>query len=70
MFHFKTFQIKDDTTVGNIIDDTRTLSSGPFKLLIGREFKLKLWEKVIRMMKVGEVCKFTCPYEVQLLSVL
>lgn len=48
----------------HVIDDTRSLGSGPFELLIGREFKLDIWEKLIKDMLIGEVSRFTCPYKV------
>lgn len=50
---------------GHVIDDTRDLGSGPFELLIGREFKLDIWEKLVREMLVGEVARFSCPYKVR-----
>ena len=37
---------------------------GPFELLIGREFKLPLWEDMIKTMKVGEISRFGCEFRV------
>ena len=47
-----------------IIDDTRVMGNGPFELLIGREFKLDIWDEMVRTMKVGEVARFICPFTV------
>ncbi len=47
-----------------IIDDTRILGTGPFELLIGREFKLSILEDMVKGMLVGEVARFSCPYKV------
>ena len=48
----------------HVIDDTHTLGTGPFELLIGREFKLDIWEKLVKEMLIGEVARFSCPYKV------
>ena len=37
----------------------------PFELYIGREFKLAIWEELVKTMKVGEISRFSCPYEVR-----
>ena len=47
-----------------MIDDSRKLQSGPFELLVGREFKLSVWEEWVKGMLEGEVARFTCPYKV------
>ena len=47
-----------------MIDDTQTLGTGPFELLIGREFKLGVWEQMVKSMLVNEVARFSCPYKV------
>jgi AH receptor-interacting protein len=46
-----------------VIDDTHALGTGPFELLIGREFKLDIWEKLIKEMLIGEIARFSCPYK-------
>ncbi|XP_065197332.1 AH receptor-interacting protein-like [Sycon ciliatum] len=43
-----------------LLDDTRTMGGGPFELLIGREFKLPVWELCLKSMRVGEVSAFNC----------
>ena len=66
--HFKTYITSDpkdtDPDPDNLVDDTRTMGIGPFELLIGREFKLPLWEDMIKTMKVGEISRFGCEFRV------
>lgn len=65
IFHFRAFTLAPDgSTVDQTIDDTRTLGSGPFELLMGREFRLNVWEDVVKTMRIGEIVKFKCPYKV------
>ncbi len=47
-----------------VIDDTRTMGNGPFELLMGREFKVDIWDEMVRTMRVDEVARFLCPFEV------
>lgn len=64
-FHFRAFSLAPDgSTTDQAIDDTRTLGTGPFELLIGREFKLSVWEDVVKTMRIGEIVKFKCSYKV------
>ena len=68
-FHFRTIALpKDgassDNEEQNILDDSRTLGTGPFELLVGREFKLGIWEDMVKTMRVGEVARFECPFKV------
>ncbi len=74
MFHFRTIHPPHDVTElspsvlpegSKVIDDSRTMGTGPFELLIGREFKLCVWEELVRSMRVGEVARFLCPFEVK-----
>jgi hypothetical protein len=51
-----------------VIDDTRVMGNGPFELLIGREFKLDIWDEMVRTMEVGEVARFVCPFTVSLVT--
>ena len=75
VFHFRTIQppsahnladLSSDTLPegSKVIDDSRIMGTGPFELLIGREFKLSVWEELVRSMRVGEVARFLCPFEV------
>jgi len=50
----------------SVIDDSRTMGNGPFELLIGREFKLKIWEDMVRTMRVKEMARFTCQFRVRI----
>lgn len=49
----------------DLIDDSRAMKLDPFELYIGREFKLAIWEELVKTMKVGEISRFSCPYEVR-----
>ena len=62
MFHFRTFRVGVDGE--ELLDDTREIGNGPFELIIGRSFKLKIWEELIRGMLLNEVAKFICEPEV------
>ena len=75
IFHFRTIRLETDGSLPEqdklkdaVIDDTRTLGTGPFELLIGREFKLSVLEKMVKEMLLGEVARFSCPYEVCMYS--
>ena len=60
-FHFKTFKNDEDKTE---IDSSRDLGQ-PFELLIGRKFKLEVWEELVKTMRVNEVARFTCDKSVR-----
>lgn len=70
IFHFRAIKLKkdgfldDDDFQESVLDDTRTLGSGPFELLIGRGFKMDVWEKLVQTMRIGEVARFRCPFKV------
>lgn len=36
------------------------LSKEPFELLLGKKFKLEIWETLIKTMRVAEVASFLC----------
>lgn len=72
IFHFRAIKpgedhIDKDSVVNqdDIIDDTRTMGSGPFELLIGRDFKLSVWEDMVKTMRVTEISRFICPFQVR-----
>ena len=54
----------------NLIDDTRAMKMDPMELYIGREFRLAIWEELIKTMKIGEISRFSCPYDVCTVSTL
>lgn len=63
MFHFRAIELLVDGGE-HVIDDSRRFSSGPFELLIGREFKISIWEKWVKEMMIGEIARFICPFKV------
>ena len=54
-----------DPDEDQLIDDTRVLGLAPFELLIGREFKVPVWEDMVQSMAVGEVARFGCAFKVR-----
>jgi len=54
MFHFKTTKCDSDKT---IIDDSR-LMGNPMELVLGKKFKLEVWEAIIQKMALNEVAHF------------
>ena len=55
-FHFTT-KVVDRDGVGDIIDDSRKFTQ-PMELLIGKQFKLEVWESIVKTMAVKEVAEF------------
>ncbi|GFO09966.1 peptidylprolyl isomerase [Plakobranchus ocellatus] len=55
-FHYRTTKIDEDRSV---LDDSRTVGK-PMELIFGKKFKLEVWEKLLKTMKVKEVAEFTC----------
>ncbi|XP_008548816.1 AH receptor-interacting protein [Microplitis demolitor] len=53
-FHFKTTKCDDNETV---IDDSRLLGR-PMELVLGKKFKLEIWETIVQKMALNEVSKF------------
>ncbi|XP_034951308.1 AH receptor-interacting protein [Chelonus insularis] len=54
IFHFKTTKCDDNETV---IDDSRVMGK-PMELVIGKKFKLEVWETIVQMMSLNEVSRF------------
>lgn len=42
----------------DIIDDSRKIDK-PMELVLGKKFKLEVWEVIVQKMAVNEVAKFT-----------
>lgn len=63
-FHFVT-KIKEDAD--QIIDDSRKYKK-PMQLILGRKFKLPVWETLIHAMALNEVSKFIVDKSVSLYS--
>ena len=60
-FHYKTLISED----GTVIDDSKKLNPNkPMELIIGKKFKLEVWERAIKTMWSYEVAKFTVVKEV------
>ncbi|XP_031552452.1 AH receptor-interacting protein-like [Actinia tenebrosa] len=60
-FHFKVY--KKTTKGRKLLDCSKTLGQ-PFELLIGKKFKLEIWEEMIKTMRINEVARFTCDKEI------
>ena len=54
-FHYKT--IIQETN--EVIDDSKKLGEKPMELIIGKKFKLEVWERSIKTMWQSEVAKFS-----------
>ncbi|XP_026854665.2 AH receptor-interacting protein [Electrophorus electricus] len=56
-FHYRT-----SLCDGTLLDDSRTMGerSKPMELILGKKFKLPVWERVVTTMRVGEMAEFTC----------
>lgn len=69
-FHFRTLVSTEKGGEGEgeaerrVLDDSRTLGTGPFELLVGRKFKLEIWENMVKTMRIGEIAEFKCPFKV------
>ena len=66
-FHFRALVLTEERAEDgqqSVLDDSRTLGTGPFELLVGRQFKLGIWEEMVKTMRVGEVAQFNCPFKV------
>ncbi|XP_019870940.1 AH receptor-interacting protein [Aethina tumida] len=56
-FHFVTKLCDQDKTV---LDDSRKLGDGkPMELVLGKKFKLEVWEVIVQKMALNEVAQFT-----------
>uniref|UniRef100_A0A3Q3WKL5 peptidylprolyl isomerase n=1 Tax=Mola mola TaxID=94237 RepID=A0A3Q3WKL5_MOLML len=57
VFHYRT-----SLCDGKALDDSRTMGgrSKPMELILGKKFKLAVWERVVTTMRQGEISEFTC----------
>lgn len=55
--HYRTLWIKDGKE--QVLDDSKKKKQ-PFELLLGKKFKLEIWETLIKTMRVNEVASFAC----------
>lgn len=60
-FHYRT-----SLCDGTMLDDSRTMGGHckPMELILGKKFKLPVWEQVVTTMREGEVAEFTCDVKV------
>ncbi|XP_026463970.1 AH receptor-interacting protein [Ctenocephalides felis] len=55
-FHYETKKVGCD----KVIDDSRKVNGGkPMELVLGKKFKLEVWEAIIQKMAINEVARFT-----------
>lgn len=60
-FHFKIIEPES----GKVMDDSKKMNEKkPMELIIGKKFKIEIWEKCIRTMWLNEVAKFSVVKEV------
>ncbi|KAG1681850.1 AH receptor-interacting protein [Nymphon striatum] len=62
IFHYKTTTASEPDVV---IDDSRTMKK-PMELILGKKFKLEVWEEFVKTMRVHEVAQFHTPKELLL----
>lgn len=55
-FHFQT--LKDDFE-RTVIDDSRQAGI-PMEIIVGKLFKIEVWETLLTSMRIGEVAEFWC----------
>ncbi|XP_020823708.1 AH receptor-interacting protein isoform X2 [Phascolarctos cinereus] len=55
-FHFRTLRSDEE---GAVIDDSRQRGK-PMELILGKQFKLPVWETIVRTMRPAEVAEFLC----------
>lgn len=55
-FHFQTLKDNFERTV---IDDSR-LAGLPMEIIVGKMFKIEVWESLLTSMRIGEVAEFWC----------
>ncbi|XP_049637191.1 AH receptor-interacting protein isoform X2 [Suncus etruscus] len=55
-FHYRTLHSDQEDAV---LDDSRTCGK-PMELIIGKKFKLPVWETIVRTMREGEIARFHC----------
>jgi AH receptor-interacting protein len=62
VFHYRT-----SLCDGTVLDDSRKMGgqSKPMELILGKKFKLAVWERVVITMRKGEVADFTCSTQVR-----
>lgn len=62
VFHFRTTKCDSLKTV---IDDSRSMGK-PMELVLGKQFKLEVWEVIVQKMSINEVAIFTVDKSVRM----
>lgn len=60
-FHYQTRKCDKDKT---LIDDSK-VTHKPMELVLGKKFKLEVWEVIVQKMALNEVAKFTVDQSVR-----
>ncbi|XP_075401393.1 AH receptor-interacting protein isoform X1 [Tenrec ecaudatus] len=55
-FHYRTLHSDQE---GTVLDDSRACGK-PMELIIGKKFKLPVWETIVCTMRPGEIAQFLC----------
>ncbi|XP_036272568.1 AH receptor-interacting protein isoform X2 [Pipistrellus kuhlii] len=55
-FHYRTLRRGEE---GAVLDDSRARGK-PMELIIGKKFKLPVWETIVSTMREGEIAQFHC----------
>lgn len=55
-FHFQTRLGNEE---GTLLDDSRKMGIEPMVLVLGKKFKLEVWEAIVQQMALNEVAEFT-----------
>ncbi|GFY75749.1 AH receptor-interacting protein [Trichonephila inaurata madagascariensis] len=59
-FHFQTCMLNDNGEPLDCVDDSKKIGR-PMEIILGKQFKMPVWEKCLEAMKLGEISKFTVP---------
>lgn len=59
-FHYRTLHSDQE---GVVLDDSRVRGK-PMELIIGKKFKLPVWETIVCTMREGEIAQFRCDVKV------
>lgn len=71
LFYQVVFHYRTSLCDGKVLDDSRTMGgrSKPMELILGKKFKLAVWERVVITMRQGELSEFTCDTKVSELAI-
>lgn len=63
------FNFKTSKCDGTVIDDSKKMKS-PMELVLGKQFKLEVWETIVQKMALNEISCFRVDKSVGLLFVI